>query len=290
MIDSIRAARRRGIAALAALAACAVLPAAAQAPAPAEGAALAKIRAKGSISVAVYKDHAPYHDAGKGIDVDIAAAIASALGVRLQLLPFDAGDSLGDDLRNMVWRGHYLGYGPADLMIHVPYDRRIATEYPQVHVFGPYHVDRLGLARDADRVPSASAVDEIAAGRIGVQKLSYASQVVPTIEGGRLRDAISVFDDVAPAVQAMHARKVAAVAGSRTELEAALSKVADRQRFALDDMPGPGHAQRRWAPAFAVKKDSTDLAAAVERIVEGMLESGAVAKIFAAHGAKAVRP
>jgi hypothetical protein len=43
---------------------------------------------------------------------------------------------MGDDLRNMVWRGHYLGYGPADVMLQVPVDKFLAHN-PQVMILRP---------------------------------------------------------------------------------------------------------------------------------------------------------
>src|SRR5574343_243663 len=80
---------------------------------------LDKVRASGVLKVALYKDNAPYSDgAGEqmsGIDVALAQGLAREMGLKLQLLPFDAGENVCDDLRNMVWRGHYLGYGPADV-------------------------------------------------------------------------------------------------------------------------------------------------------------------------------
>ena len=47
----------------------------------------------------------------------IAGALARSLGLALSLLPFNADENMNDDLRNMVWKGHYMGYGPADMMI-----------------------------------------------------------------------------------------------------------------------------------------------------------------------------
>ena len=88
---------------------------------------LARIQASGTLKVAVYKDNAPFSagpaSALTGLDVSLAEALARQLGLKLSLLPFDAGENMNDDLRNMVWRGHYLGYGPADVMLQVPVDR-----------------------------------------------------------------------------------------------------------------------------------------------------------------------
>jgi len=84
--------------------------------------AFAKIKKSGVLKVAVYNDFAPFSAGGNGIDIDLADALAKKLGLAVSLLPFPAGDDLGDDLRNMVWKGHYLGYGPADVLLHVPVD------------------------------------------------------------------------------------------------------------------------------------------------------------------------
>jgi hypothetical protein len=73
-----------------------------------------------------------------GIDIDLARALAGALDLKLSLLPFNADENMNDDLRNMVWKGHYLGYGPADVLMHVPVDRPLMQANPQVQIFAPY--------------------------------------------------------------------------------------------------------------------------------------------------------
>src|SRR5438105_1810142 len=70
----------------------------------ADESALQRIRARGRLTVAVYQDMPPFHVDGRGIDVEIAQALAHAVGVPLALLPFQADENMGDDLRNMVWR------------------------------------------------------------------------------------------------------------------------------------------------------------------------------------------
>src|SRR5438445_4161847 len=87
-----------------------------------------KIKQSGVLKVAVYNDFAPFSTSDGGIDIDLAAALANKLGLQLSLLPFPAGDEVGDDLRNMVWKGHYLGYGPADVVLHVPVAQRLMTQ------------------------------------------------------------------------------------------------------------------------------------------------------------------
>ena len=62
---------------------------------------LAAVKARGTLTVAVYRDMPPFHDHGQGIDVDLAGALAESLGVKLSLMPFPAGEDMNDDLRNM---------------------------------------------------------------------------------------------------------------------------------------------------------------------------------------------
>ena len=85
--------------------------------------ALVRVRERGRLSVGLYNDLPPFHVKGQGIEIELAKALASALEVEVSLLPFPADDNMNDDLRNMVWKGHYLGYGPADVLLHVPVDR-----------------------------------------------------------------------------------------------------------------------------------------------------------------------
>ncbi|HXQ99396.1 MAG TPA: transporter substrate-binding domain-containing protein, partial [Pseudomonas sp.] len=86
------------------------------------------IIAAGVIKVAVYQDFPPYSfqvdGQSRGVDVDLATALAKALGVRLELMWAPPGEKLDDDLRDLIWRGNQLrGQQLADLMMRVPYDK-----------------------------------------------------------------------------------------------------------------------------------------------------------------------
>ena len=125
--------RRRCLQAAAGASALALL----QAHADDEPDPLEKIRKRGSLVVGLYKDLPPFHVAGAGIDVDLSQALAADMGLKFTALPFDAGENMQDDLRNMVWKGHYMGYGPADVLMHVPVDKALMNSSPQVEIFGP---------------------------------------------------------------------------------------------------------------------------------------------------------
>ena len=125
---------------------------------------LAKVKDSGVLKVAVYHDFAPFSEGRTkttGIDVDIAEALAKKLGVKLSLLPFDAGENVNDDLRNMVWKGHYLGYGPADVMLHVPVDPIVINTNRQVTIFAPYYRETVIMALNTKRIPNFANFNDL---------------------------------------------------------------------------------------------------------------------------------
>ena len=84
------------------------------------------------------------------------------LGVKLSVLPFNADENTNDDLRNMVWKGHYLGFGPADVLLHVPVDRPLMVANPQVTIFAPYFRERVTVARALAAAPRMDSLDDLA--------------------------------------------------------------------------------------------------------------------------------
>ena len=90
---------------------------------------LEEVQKTGVLRVAVYQDYKPYswreNNQLVGIDVEIAKLLANSLHARLDLFELRADDDLNDDLRNGVWKGSVVGAAPGDVMLHVPYDKRI---------------------------------------------------------------------------------------------------------------------------------------------------------------------
>ena len=112
------------------------------------------VRKRGRLKVAVYNNFPPYSDAGKGIDVELGKALAAKLGLQAEIIGFLAGEDMGDDLRNMVWKGHYLRGEPADVMMRVPVDPVFAQANEQARIFGVYQQEVMGMARVASRIPA----------------------------------------------------------------------------------------------------------------------------------------
>jgi ABC-type amino acid transport substrate-binding protein len=223
----------------------------------------------------------PFHDAGKGIDVDLAKALADALGVKMALLPFRADDSMNDDLRNMVWRGHYLGYGPADVLMHVPVERGLMDANPQVTIFAPYYRERVMMARDVGRVPTLDALSRLAGQRIAVPGQTIAGWLLLGADGGAYRDQLSTqWKDGTECARALRRGEVTVAAGLASELE---SELRGDARFAIEPMPSPRAPRDGWGTGLAVKSDATDLAQALQTAMNQLIGSGRLGAIFAQH-------
>lgn len=258
-------------------------PARAQAAPAGEPGALQRIRARGRLSVALYEDHAPFHAAGQGIDFELGQSLAGQLGVAMLPLPFPAGENMGDDLRNMVWRGHYLGYGPADVMLHVPVDGPLIAAQPQVRIFGAYHREQLAWARERSRWPEGTTLDTLAGAPIAVPGQSLAGWLLIGAEGGRYRSQLSTnWRNGTLAAAALAQGEVQAVAGHWSELEAVLGR---DPRFVIEPLPLP-QAQRGWAVGCAVKRESEDLALALQQGLADLAASGRLREIFARAGVR----
>lgn len=238
---------------------------------------LSALRARGVLRVAVYKDFAPFSDDGRGIDIDLAQALAAALGVRADVLAFEAEEKVEDDLRNMVWRGTLLGYGPADLMLHAPVDPVFAERNPQARLFGPYFRDRLQLARSLSRIPRLDTLDGLRGEAIGAEDNTLASFVLLSVDGGRLAGSLQHYHSTGQALQDLKAGRLSAVMGLRSELQYGM---AGAEGFALTDPAAPGIPAGGWRLGMAVRSGREALAGAVESALGGLIADGSVEKIF----------
>jgi ABC-type amino acid transport substrate-binding protein len=266
-----------GAAALALAAGLGAMPAPARAQATEPG-ALQRIRQRGTLVVAVYQDQPPFNVDGKGIDVDLAQALAQAMELKATLLPFIAGEDMGDDLRHMVWRGHYLGFGPADVLLHVPVDRPLMDSQPRVNIFAPYYRERVMIAREVAAVPKMESLADFGTRRIAVPGQSLAGWLLIGADNGRWREQLATkWKDGTEAARALARGEAAAAAGLASELESVLAGDA---RFAIEPLPLP-RMKDGWAIGCAVKKESTDLAQAVQAAMNTLAASGRLGEIFA---------
>lgn len=256
--------------------------------------AMEKIKARGVLKVAIYKDNAPYSGGPvadiQGVDVALAKALATQLQLQLALLPFDAGENMNDDLRNMVWKGHYLGYGPADVMIHVPVDRYLMNENKQVLIFGAYVREHLVVLHSPTKLPRVENPEDLQGKTIAVEKGSGAASALMGYRGGLLRDKISIFKDGVDAAKAAITGQFDAAYVSRAQAEAAVHAASGQGRWVLSSVALPGVMPAGWPLGLAVKADNKELATALDAALEALRQNGELLKIYQSHGLTLAAP
>lgn len=237
------------------------------------------------LRVAVYRDFHPFsfREDGqlKGIDVEIAGAIAERLKVRLDLFEHTAGETVADDLRVAVWRGSLFGGERADILMHVPYNRDFALRNPEAVLFAPFQRETFALLRDPERAPSA-ALEELPDEPVGVEIDTVPDFYLLGADGGRLRPQVRHFPDTRQAVQALIRGELAAVLGPRSQIEGALAAAGKALPVAPVRLPGMMVAS--WDVGLAARENSRDLAYAVGDVITAMQEDGAMAGIFRRYG------
>lgn len=239
---------------------------------------MARIRERGSLVVGLYHEMPPFHVDGRGIDVELGRALAREMGLKFSALPFQAGENMGDDLRNMVWKGHYLGWGPADVLLHVPLERPLLAANPQVQVVAPYYRERVLLAVDAARLPRVDSLADLQGARVAVCGQSMAGWLMAGAEGGALKDKlVTAFADGAAAAAVLRDGQADAVAGLASELESVLKGDA---RFRLQALPSPRLPRDGWAIGCALPAGADDLALALQTAMQALHADGRLQAIF----------
>jgi ABC-type amino acid transport substrate-binding protein len=252
-----------------------------------EKSALAGIQQRGVLTVALYRDYAPFSDDGRGIDVDLAQALAAKLGVKMTPLWFNAGDRMEDDLRKMVWKGTPIGYGPADVMMHVPVDRNYMARVEQVRIFAPYHRERFAIGRQLEKLPTLDSLEPFEKLSLAVEGESMGALVMLSADNGRYREKLRVFKTAEEAIEALKSGAAVAALAQQGELEGILG---DDARFAIESPPHPILKIRQWMLGLAVKAESEDVAQALEGAMNELLADGTVKSIMQRHGVKHRQP
>jgi len=260
-----------------------------------EPTAMEKIRSSGALKVALYKDNAPYSNgpANKftGVDVRLAEALARQIGLGVSFLPFDAGETMGDDLRNMVWKGHYMGYGPADVMLHVPIDKHFMDENRQAFIFAPYARERLVVLHDPNKLPQVYNPEDLADHTINVEQATGAASALLGYRGGMLSKNISLHASGVEAARAVVDGKSDAAFVSLVQAEAAVFEAGqDKKNWAFSNLVLPGVPPNGWVLGMAVKADNKELARLLDDALDALRKSGELVQIYQSFGLTLAAP
>ncbi|WP_430433656.1 substrate-binding periplasmic protein [Methyloversatilis sp.] len=253
-------------------------------PAWAEGDEVwAGVKKSGLLRVAFYKDFAPFSNEGKGSDVNIAAALAARMGLKMSPMFFDADENMGDDLRNMVWKGHYMGYGPADMMMHAPVDREYMARQDKVEFIAPYHRERYAVAYDKRRVDNLETMAPFEKLPCGVVVDTLPDSLMLSADGGRYRSQLKHYKTLTEAMAALRSGEVAGVMALQGELEGA---VAGDANFPVGPAPIALLNTRQWPVGIAIRKGEQQLGRAIMEAMNALVADGEIERIMARHNIK----
>lgn len=245
-------------------------------------AGLDDLKSKGVLSVSLYKDFPPYSYIadGKqaGIDVDLANALAAKLGVASQIRLVGADENVEDDLRNNVWKGHYLGGGVTDVMLHMPVDNAFSEKVDKVAFVAPYQTEQVAFAFDTNKVGKQPTLANFMSNTIGVEIDTLSDLYLLEALQGQISKNIRHYDSLTKATTALTAGEVAGVMGPRGELEGLLKDRPDT--IQIQSLVTPGLGRSNWAMGIAVKADNEELAKAVNSSMAQLVSDGTVKKIF----------
>lgn len=250
----------------------------------------------GFLKVGTYENFPPYSymkdGEPAGVDIDVGRKIAQRLGVDFQAHWIVPDENLSDDLRNNVWKGHYLAKRRlADLMMRVPYDRKYAYmqdstgEYMNEHVvlFGPYQREQWQIAYNPNKIQEVTTIALFQYHPIGVEIDTLPDLYLSSTFQGRLRNNVKHYTNVRAAFDAMETGEVSAVMGMRAEIDLELRK-RQNQGFVAATNGFPAIGKQVWDVGMAVKSSHRQLSYAIEAIVDSMVREGEMEVIFARHG------
>lgn len=254
------------------------------------------IIASGVLKVALYRDFPPYSfmvdGEAHGVDVELAQQLADGLGLKVEVLWVTPDETLDDDLRNFIWRGHYLRPGiVADVMLRVPYDREFSYKQNElgelinelVVMFGPYQRERWQSAYDHRRLEEVSSVAVFQYHPVGVEVESVPSFYLASVLNGNIRKMLHHYPTTRDAFAAMQAGEVDATMGMRGEIDWLMSQAND-SNLHLADNAYPNMGRQVWDLGMAVHESNRQLAYAIEGVLEGMLTDGSLERIYASYG------
>ena len=259
----------------------------------------------GTLIVGVYRDFPPFsyleNEQPKGIDVELGAAIAKQMGLEMQLHWITPDENLEDDLRNNVWKGHYLDKDAenplamkrvADVMMRVPYDKEFAHRQDvqtgevvneQVVMFGPYQRESWRVAFDRQKIESVSTMAVFQYHPIGVEIDSLPDFYLTSAFQGRMRKHVKHYTNARLAFTAMQSGEVDAVMAMRSEIDNLLFS-AQNDCFQVAENGFPSMGKQKWDVGMAVKSTYRQLGYAIEEVVDGMVRSGAMSQLVGRYG------
>lgn len=260
-----------------------------------------EITESGFIAVGVYRDFPPYswmnNGTPDGIDVELAKRIAIGLDVKLKIHWITPDENLEDDLRNTIWKGHYLGGGVADVMLRVPYDKEYSQKrddigelvHEQVVMLAPYQNEHWQIAFNNEKIDDVSTIAVFQYHPIGVETDSLPAFYMTSAFQGRMRKNTHHFPKTAKAFDAMNTGEVDAVMGMYSQITW-LQGNSTNKAIELAENGFPMMGKQAWDIGIAIKENTRQLGYAIGDIIEEQVQSGKLEAWFTSKNIAYTKP
>ena len=262
---------------------------------------LDEIQEDGNIIVAIYENFPPYSyiedKIAKGIDIDIAEKIAKKIGVKVKLYWTGSDETLDDDLRNVIWKGHLIHKTKADVMFRVPYDYDFIRETDKqtgelnnkfVVIKSPYHSESWVIVTRKNQLPNISNLVTFKNNSIGVEIDTFPDLYLTSIFNGILKSEIVHYKKFENSIEDFKNKKIDAVAGLKSQLEFALDFKNNKDVYLISK--GMGDVVSKWDLGVAVRSDYRALSYTIDGYMEELYKEGEIQKIFDKYGVNYEKP
>ena len=198
---------------------------------------------------------------------------------------------MNDDLRNMVWKGHYMGYGPADIMLHVPVDKHLIQQNRQVLIFAPYMRQVQVLLHDTRKLPDVNGPEDLKGHSLVAERGTGTASVLMGHNSCMLRSQVTLFNTGVEAARAVIEGKAEAAYVLRSQAESAMAASGGKPaHLSMTPMSLSGIPENGWPLGMAIKADNKDLGQALEVAMKSLRESGELLAMFQQNGLTLMAP
>jgi ABC-type amino acid transport substrate-binding protein len=244
------------------------------------------VMASKTLRVVAYIDNEPFSweegEAVKGIDVDLARALARELGVEAEIILRMNAEKSDQDVRVNIWRGTVGGGTVGDILMHVPVDREFALRFKEAVIGNAYFQQRVAMAIHPEIIGDNPDFSIFKKHKVGVQIGTVADYFIMTYEDGTLIENVAHHVRVEAGVKEFLGKETAAILGVRSKFEGLLHRLNFKPVITEPLMPDI--VRSNWVVGMAWKEDSRDLGYAIQAALEKITASGEMQRIFASYG------
>ena len=243
--------------------------------------------------VVAYEDNRPFswtQDDGTvtGIDVEIARALATELGVDADIELRMGGERADQDVRVNVIRGTVGGGKPGDIMMHIPTDKEFAMKFKEAVISNPYFLQTVAIAINSKRIPKDATFDIFKKEKVSVKLATVSDYFLMGFQDGALVNNVSHFTRGPQGAKEFLSGETAALMGVRSEIEGTLFEQGAKAEFISPEMSDL--IRKQWVVGIANDDKSRDLGYAIGQALNKLRESGKLKDIFAKFGVTYIPP